>query len=153
MAKQDPHPESWFETDGCSGVLDFTAAIKKCCDAHDVDYHWGGWNRIDKQRADDAFRANLKRAGWLGRFLAPIRYSGVRRFTWNYPPLVVGALGGRQRRYGSMMDALRNGQTRIEAWNWKGPGRGRHANMEAQPFLLAGQMEPGAEVRAAREVA
>ena len=150
MAKQDVHPSSWFETDGCSGVLDFTKAIKRACDIHDTDYHWGGPTREMKAKADTEFYKNLLDAGWLGHFLAPIRYRGVRLLTWNFPPKK-GSLGGPpERRYDTMFQALKHGQTRVEAFNWKGPSRGEHANMEAQDHLLPEQMP---EVAATREVA
>ena len=139
MAKQDPSPSSWFETDGCSGVLDFTDAITRCCDIHDVSYHWGGDAKA-KAEADTMFYKNLDDAGWLGHLLAPGRYRGVRRMTWNEPP-AKGSLGGpAERRYDTMFQALRHGQTRIEAWNWLGPGRGEHAGMEAQDHLLPEQV-------------
>jgi len=150
MAKQDPHPPSWFETDGCTGVLDFNAAIKRACDIHDTDYHWGGADRETKAKADTEFYKNLSDAGWLGHFLAPIRYRGVRQFTWNEPPKKGSLAGPSERRYDTIAEAIKHGQTRIEAFNWKGPGRGIHANMEAQDHLLPEQMP---EVAAAREVA
>jgi len=145
MAKQDPHPSSWFETDGCSGVLDFTAAIKQSCDTHDVGYHWGGPAASDKQRLDTEFYKNLSDAGWLGHLLAPGRYRGVRQFTWNTPPRQSSLAGPQERRYDTMWEAIKHGQTRVEAFNWLGPGRGIHAGMEAQgskdsPQLLPEQM-------------
>lgn len=136
MAQQNPYPSSWFETDGCSGVADFTAAIKAACDKHDVGYHWGGATSPMKQRVDWDFYLDLQDAGWLGARLAFIRYTGVRRLTWNHPPPITGPLGVRQARYSSMLEALRHGQFRIEAWNWLGPGRGEHAGLPAQRGLL-----------------
>jgi len=140
VAKQNPHPKSWFLTDGCTGVLDFTKAIKRACDIHDTDYHWGGPTAEIKLAADTEFYKNLSDAGWLGHFLAPIRYRGVRRATWNEPPRK--DLLGHQDRYDTMFQALKHGQSRIEAWNWKGPGRGKHANMQAQNYLLPEQKRP-----------
>ena len=155
MAAQNSNPGTWFNrlSDGCSGVLDFkwvNSGIVRACRIHDCDSWWGGPTREMKLQGDTALYKNTADAGWLGHFLAPIRFKGVRRITWNFPPKK-GSLGGpTERRYDTIFEALKHGQTRIETWNWKGPGRGIHAGMEAQDHLLPEQM-PG--VAAAREVA
>lgn len=144
MAKQNPHPESWHDklSDGCSGVLDFkwvNPGILEACLIHDCDTYWGSPDSKVKAKADLCYRDNTAKGGWLGRRLAPGRYWGVRKFTWNFPPRT-GSLGGPpDRRYDTLWEAIRHGQTRIETWNWKGPGRGEHVNMEAQDHLLPEQ--------------
>lgn len=155
MAKQDPHPRTWHErlSDGCTGVLNFkwvNPNIYKACLIHDCDYWWGSADPKVKRTADQVFYRNTRKGGWLGRRLAPGRYWAVRRFNWNTPPRK-GSLGGPpERRYFTMWEALKHGHTRVETWNWPGPGRGIHANMEAQDHLLPEQVP---EVAAAREVA
>ena len=155
MAKQTANPGTWHDrfSDGCSGVMDFewvNAGILRVCRIHDCDYWWGGSTAEEKLKADTALYKNTGDAGWLGHFLAPIRYRGVRLLTWNYPPKK-GSLGGPpERRYDTMFEALKHGQTRVAAFNFLGPGRGPHANMEAQDHLLPEQMPV---VAAAREVA
>ena len=160
MAKQDPRPTSWHErlSDGCTAVLDFTWVnkwIRMACLIHDCDCHWGGATSGMKLRADRRFRGNTAKGGWLGRRLAPGRYWGVRRFCFNTPPKKGSLAGPAERRYYTMWEAIKHGQTRVDLWNWAGPGRGEHANMEAQgskdsPHLLP---EQSSSVAAAREVA
>lgn len=155
MAKQDPHPGTWFNrlSDGCSGVADFkwvNSWIHRACLIHDCDTYWGSPDSEVKAKADRCYGDNTAKGGWLGRRLAPGRHWGVRKFTWNFPPQT-GSLGAPpDRRYDTIWEAIRHGQTRIETWNWLGPGRGKHVNMEAQDHLLPEQMS---EVSAAPEVA
>ena len=155
MAKQTATPGTWHErlSDGCTAVLDFTwvnSWIRRACLIHDSDMHWGGKSSWMKAKSDLRYYHNTRKGGWLGRMLAPGRYKGVRRFTWNEPPRK-GSLGGPpERRYDTMWKAIRHGQTRVEVFNWLGSGRGVHAGMEAQDHLLPEQMP---EVAAAREVA
>ncbi len=155
MAAQNPNPGTWFErlSDGCSGVFDFkwiNKGIRKACLIHDCDYWWGGARPAVKLRADIHFKQNTYKAGWLGRRLAPGRYWAVRRFNWNTPPRKGSLAGPPERRYGTLWEAIKHGQTRAETFNWRGPSRGIHANMEAQDYLLPEQMPV---VAAAREVA
>lgn len=156
MAKQNLHPGTWFDrlSDGCSGVFDFEWVnkwIRRACLIHDCDSWWGGSTAEEKAQADLCLRDNTARGGWLGRRLAPGRHWGVRRFTWNTPPRKASLTGPPGRRYDTMFQALKHGQTRIETWNWLGPGRGEHANMEAQGSkallqLLPEQMTPKSPV-------
>ena len=155
MAAQNPRPGTWHErlSDGCTAVLDFTWVnkwIRKACLIHDCDYWWGSPDPKVKAKADLSFRDNTAKGGWLGRRLAPGRYWAVRRFNFNTPPRKGSLAGPPEQRYFTMWEALRHGQTRVDTFNWEGPGRGGHANMEAQDHLLPEQMP---EVAAAREVA
>ena len=155
MAKQDPHPPSWHErlSDGCTAVLDFTWVnkwIRRACLIHDCDYHWGSPDPKVKAKADLRFRDNTRKGGFLGRRLAPGRYWAVRRFCFNTPPRKGSLAGPAERRYNTMWEAIRHGKTRVELFNWLGPGRGVHSGKEAQDHLLPEQMP---EVSAAREVA
>ena len=75
-------------SDGCSGVLDFW--WNAACVKHDEAYHWGG-SVEDKLIADGQLHADMCETpgigGWLARRgWAYIRYAGVRRLTYNYPP-------------------------------------------------------------------
>ena len=149
VAKQDRHPGTWHDrlSDGCSGIIQYA---RSACLIHDVDYWWGGKDPQAKRTADNTLYRNTRKAGWFGKRIARVRLWGVRRFTWNEAPRK-GSLGGPPpRRYATMFQALKHGQTRVEAWNWLGPGRGEHTNMEAQDHLLPEQMPV---VAAAREVA
>ena len=147
MAKQDPRPPSWHErlSDGCTAVLDFTWVnkwIRRACLIHDCDYHWGSPDPKVKARADLRFRDNTRKGGFLGRRLAPGRYWAVRRFCFNTPPKKGSLAGPAERRYFSLWEAVKHGQTRVELWNWEGPSRGVHSGMEAQNYLLPEQMVP-----------
>ena len=155
VAEQNAHPGTWFErdSDGCTGVFDFkwvNRKIYEACLAHDADYFWGSPDPKVKARADLRFRDNTRKGGFLGRRLAPGRYWAVRRFCFNTPPKKGSLAGPAERRYFSLWEAVKHGQSRVEPWNWEGPSRGEHANMEAQDHLLPEQIP---EVAAAREVA
>lgn len=107
MAKQDPKPPSWKSEmgDGCSGVLDFNAG--PACNIHDERYHYGG-GVDEKLQADDEFYMNLMALGfpWTWGW-AKVRYDGVRKLTYSYPP-------GHPMRNSIF--------ARVEAFNWEGPG-------------------------------
>ena len=161
MAKQDPRPPSWHErlSDGCTGVPDYAwidSWILNACLAHDADMYWGPGDEDGfqyKLECDQAYRANTAKGGWWGQRIAPGRFWGVRKFTYNAPPRK--GLHGYQDRYDNLWDAWRHGQRRIEVMNWLGPGRGGDAHGEAKGSknflqLLPEQMP---EVAAAREVA
>lgn len=106
MAKQDRNPPPWTSdmSDGCSGVCDFWWT--KACQDHDEAYHYGG-SIEDKLIADGDFYEAMCNTpgvgGWVARHgWAKVRYDGVRRLTYNYPP-------GHFARHGF----------RAEAWNWE----------------------------------
>ena len=129
MARQDRHPNSWFETDGCTGVFDFD--MRWACDIHDTDYHWGGPDFSSKLTADLTFYNNMMTGGWFWRHgLARVRYIGVRQFTYNSPP----------KRYLGVPKARH--EMRSEAYNWLGPGRGSHAGGPAQGSLKHPELLP-----------
>ena len=107
MAKQDPNPPPWQDGmgDGCSGVLDFNAG--PVCDRHDERYYYGG-GVSDKLEADDEFYLGMIALGFPWTWgLAKIRYDGVRKLTYSYPP-------GHPMRSDFF--------PRVEAFNWLGPG-------------------------------
>lgn len=107
MAKQNSKPPEWHDSmsDGCSGVLDF--GYYHVCVNHDRLYHCGG-SVEDKLVADSLLYKEMCETpgvyGWLARHgWARLRYDGVRRLTYNYPP----------------EHPMRSG-LRVDAWNWLG---------------------------------
>ena len=111
MAEQNATPPTWKPGmgDGCSGVLDFNAG--PVCDIHDERYYYGG-GVADKLEADDEFYSGLMALGFPWTWgLAKIRYDGVRKLTYSYPP-------GHAMRSDFF--------PRVEAFNWLGPGMPRH---------------------------
>ena len=133
MARQDSHPDTWFRTDGCTGVFDFD--MRWACDIHDADYHWGGPDFSAKLKADRAFYDNMMTGGWFWRHgLARIRFLGVRKLIHSHPP-GKGSLGYVELRGGWKKDP----------YNWLGPGRGKHAHMKPQGSKDALQLLPEQE--------
>jgi|TARA_Y100000310_G_scaffold70538_1_gene66228 hypothetical protein len=96
-------------SDGCSGVCDF--GFTRACINHDRRYHYGG-DVADKLVADDLLYRDMVETpgfwGWMARRgMAKVRYTGVRMFTYSYPP----------------DHPLRADQkNRVEAFNWLGKG-------------------------------
>ena len=81
----------------------------QACKWHDQAYCFGG-NVEDKLAADDQFHKDMCDTpgfwGWVARRgMADIRYMGVRKITYSYPP-------GHPKRWG----------IRLEEFNWLGPG-------------------------------
>ncbi len=109
MAHQSKTPAEWDDamSDGCSGVLNLW--WRETCVAHDKAYHYGG-SVEDKLVADDRLYRDMRNTPGLGGWLARrgwalVRYTGVRNFTFNYPP-------GHPSRS--------EDRRRVEAFNWLG---------------------------------
>lgn len=70
-----------WQSNGCTGVPNVNAAVKACCDAHDLCYCVGG-TAADRLKCDQAFRDCIRAAGHP--VIADVYYAGVRTFGWAF---------------------------------------------------------------------
>ncbi|MCC7423788.1 MAG: DUF1353 domain-containing protein [Planctomycetaceae bacterium] len=85
LAKMEgPTPDPAFECDGCTCVANFLFAVdcRPACLYHDWSYKLGGdrWDRIE---ADRRFYRNMRSCD-VGKFVATVRYLGVRACGWMF---------------------------------------------------------------------